>query len=251
MDPALFVLPALYGLIGVAVVAVAVRRRVLARRQAELAAGEAALAGQGFAVERVVERFQEGQDADRREIVLAAALRAQRGDRVTLVVEPGAAGARAVLIVEPLRAVERATLHVAREGRAARVARTVGMADVEIGDPAFDARYRVGGWPQDQARAFVAAPDVRAAIDALFLSDAVVDARTLAAREVGALRVGLVVATGGWDQVGLAADRALVLADALDAARFVDPLGPPAPVVAAPPGALGAGSGAPVVVPRG
>lgn len=238
--------------VGVGTAAVAWRTHALRGRQGLYEAAGVALEAAGFQVRPVTEHHvEQHRGGVAHDVELKSALVARRGERLELALDVRTSEeARGMVRCTGLSVVKSATFEIAREGLLDRAARTLGVSDIEIGEPAFDAALKVGGWPADQVRALVAQPAVRAQLELLFGVPGVRELR-LSARggeTAGTLRLSWRMPLRALESLGGVADALERLAQALEEARWVEPQGRPgAPRPSA--GPAGPASGTPMAIP--
>ncbi len=238
-----------YAVVGGATVAVGWRVTSLRRRQHLLAEASRRLVEAGFAVTPVTEHYATGNPAHAADVELTTALLARRGAHLDVAVASASrAGVRGLLRRRAVTAAARATFEVRREDALSRARHKVGVHDIEIGDAAFDDVLKLSGWPTDGARALVAAPPVRAAIEQTLSFDGVDEVRLAASAEAGMVRVTWRLPMEQLGALAAIGDTVERLAAALEDARWVEPMGKPerAGVSA---GTSGPSSGAPMAIP--
>lgn len=234
---------------GAATVFVGVHLRALRRRQHALDAAGRVLAEAGFAVTPVTQHYTTSGADGPADVELTSALVLRRGQHVDVAVAaPSRDEVRGVLRRRAVAAATRATVDVRREGALSRASHALGIDDIEIGDPAFDGALKISGWPVDTARALIAEPPVRAALEGVFSFAGVSELRLAASAETGMVRVAWRLPTAQLASLAAIADVVERLAVALDDARWVEPLGKPEGAGASATSS-GPASGAPMAIP--
>ncbi|MCC7071165.1 MAG: hypothetical protein IT383_07575, partial [Deltaproteobacteria bacterium] len=234
--------------VGAATVGVGMRMRTVRRRQQALDEAERALAAAGFDVTPVTEHYVT-DPTGASDVEVKTALLVKRGAHLEVAVAAASHDAvHGVMRRRAVAAAKRATFEVRREDALSRARHTLGIHDIEIGDPAFDDALKVSGWPADGARALVAETPVRAALEGAFAFAGVVDVRLVATAETGIVRMSWRLPMESLASLAVIADTVERLAVALDDARFVEPLAKPEGAGASA-GSSGPSSGTPMGIP--